>query len=235
MLQELEQIQHKLAQLIITEGVNLFSPQDQDLILALDIQYQEEKAFVGGVLGNWEGDSYQTWVGESKVSFPYYPGYFCFREGPILFDFVRYLIDSQKKKPQLLIVDGQGLAHPREFGVACWLGLALNIPCLGLAKKSLIPYEAPLAPEAGSFAYMEQNGKKLGLVIRTQDHTNPVFVSPGHLISLEASFRIVRMLKGDFRIPEIARKADQVARARARREPLDYQDLGIIPNYPSPF
>ncbi|MEO1654147.1 MAG: endonuclease V [Bacteroidota bacterium] len=235
MLQELEQIQIRLASKIRTEGSGLYLPNEPDLILALDIQYQQEQAFIGGALGTLGGANTAVWVGEGQVSFPYYPGYFCFREGPVLYDFVRYLVDSRGQKPQLIIIDGQGLAHPREFGVACWLGLALRIPCLGLAKKSLIPYDSNLALDKGNYSYVFQNGKKVGLVFRTQTNTNPVFVSPGHLISLEGCLQVVQLLKGDYRIPDLARWADQMARARARNESGHYQDLGFIPSYPPPF
>ncbi len=138
-----------------------------------------------------------------KVTFPYIPGLLSFREVPALFEAYQRL----KIKPELLMVDGQGYAHPRRIGLASHLGLVLNIPTIGVAKKKLIgTYEEPPLTK-GSYSPLYDNGEMIGYVLRTKDNTRPVFVSPGHLINFEWSLKItLHTLKG-YKIPEPTRQA----------------------------
>lgn len=139
------------------------------------------------------------------VSFPYIPGFLSFREGPPI-------IEAWKKlevKPDILLVDGQGYAHPRHLGIASHLGVALDTPTIGCAKNLLIGrYEEP-GPSKGSFSPILYRDEIVGIALRTKDNTKPVFVSPGHMVSFESSIGItLRSVRG-YRLPEPLRYAHQ--------------------------
>ncbi|MEO0258516.1 MAG: deoxyribonuclease V [candidate division WOR-3 bacterium] len=137
------------------------------------------------------------------INFPYIPGFLSFREGPSILEAWKKL----KFKPDLLIFDGQGIAHPRGFGIASHVGLVLNVPSIGCAKSLLVgEYKEP-SKKKGSFEYIVFKGQKVGAVVRTKDNVKPVFVSPGHRISLETSINIVLKTATNYRIPEPVRLA----------------------------
>ncbi|MEN6384366.1 MAG: deoxyribonuclease V [Phycisphaerales bacterium] len=141
-----------------------------------------------------------------KVSFPYIPGLLSFREAPAC------LAAAEKLKitPDCVIVDGQGIAHPRRFGVACHLGLFLDIPTIGCAKSRLIgEFENPGARK-GARSEMIDKDEIIGSVVRTRDNVKPVFVSVGHKCRLEDAIRIVLECCQKYRIPEPSRLAHQM-------------------------
>ncbi|MDX2301188.1 MAG: endonuclease V [Microscillaceae bacterium] len=223
--------QQNLSQKIIIPTQGGYFPTQGHLILSLDIQYVGDEAYIGGDLLVWGSSEQRVFAGLAMCRVPYVPGYFCFREGPPLYQFVKYLEITQNVSVDLIIVDGHGIAHPRRFGVACWLGLACECPCIGFAKKSLIPYEKEPAEEAGSTAgiFLPNQSEVLGYVLRTQASIKPVFVSPGHLISVDNSKQVILNLVQNYRIPENMRRADQTARAYSRKETGNWVDLGRIP------
>jgi deoxyribonuclease V len=145
--------------------------------------------------------------------FPYVPGFLSFRESP------SYLaaLANLSQPPELLLVDGQGVAHPRGFGIACHLGVHLDMPTIGVAKTLL--YGKPdgeLAEEAGSAVHLMAHSKQVGWVLRSKDKVKPLFVSPGHKVSMEGALEFVRSLLGKVRLPEPLRQA-HVAAGDARR------------------
>jgi deoxyribonuclease V len=142
---------------------------------------------------------------ETKVTFPYVPGLLSFREIPPL---VRAL---EKCEADLLMADGQGLAHPRLFGLACHLGLVMDKPAIGCAKSLLCGEVAEPARARGSTRPIGFRGRTVGSAVRTREGVRPVFVSVGHRISLRTAVRIV-LLCSRFRIPEPTRLADRLAR-----------------------
>lgn len=181
-------------------------------IAVLDVQYQGEKAFVAVDIVRWPDQAIVTYVCECKVQVPYQPGYFAFREGPVLkeaLEKVLQLVDELA----LVIVDGHGTAHPRGLGVASWLGLELGIPSIGLAKESLLKFRGALPPEAGARMGITHVGEEVGRALRTVEEVKPVFVSPGHLMGLNQACRIVWALRGPYRVIEPMRRADQACRA----------------------
>lgn len=191
-----------------------------DLLLCLDIQYVGEQAHVGGALWRWGEDQLgEVFVGEAAAGADYHPGLFCFREGPPLLALVRRL-SQEGLRPDGLVIDGHGLAHPRRFGVACWMGVEAGLPSVGCAKRSLLPYPADPAEPRGSRAPVPLEGEPVGVALRTQDAVKPLFVSVGHRVSLDASCAAILAMPGDFRLPEPLRAADQAARGRARGEAL---------------
>ncbi len=140
-----------------------------------------------------------------RIDFPYIPGLLAFREIPILLEaFSRFQV-----LPELVLVDGQGIAHPRGFGIASHLGLWLERPTIGCAKSRLVgEYDEP-SPSAGSRTPLRLHGRVVGAVLRTRDRVQPIFVSPGHLIDLEGAVRVVRTCCDGLRIPKPTREADR--------------------------
>lgn len=154
----------------------------------------------------------ETVVVEAPVTAPYIPGLLSFREAPVLVEAFRRL----RAMPDLLIVDGHGYAHPRRFGLACHLGLLLDLPTIGCAKSRLCGEESPLGAERGSVAALTDAGEVIGSLVRTQTGIRPVYVSVGHRLSLEACEAWVLRCARRFRLPEPTRLADHAARERKR-------------------
>ncbi|OGR31758.1 MAG: hypothetical protein A2091_04045 [Desulfuromonadales bacterium GWD2_61_12] len=144
---------------------------------------------------------------------PYIPGFLAFREGPALAAAVRRLT----RRPDLLIVDGQGIAHPRRCGLACHLGVELGLPALGCAKSRLIGRYAEPAAERGAHTPLMHLDATIGAVVRTRNGVKPVFVSPGHLLTLDDAIALVLRTTAGFRLPEPQRAADRHAAACKRR------------------
>lgn len=143
----------------------------------------------------------------ARLTLPYIPGFLAFREGPAMAAAVRQLT----RPPELLIVDGQGLAHPLRCGLACYLGVDLGIPALGCAKSRLIGrYEEP-ATERGARSTLIDHDETIGAVVRTRRGVKPVFVSPGHLLTLDDAVTLVMQTTSGFRLPEPQRAADRYA------------------------
>jgi deoxyribonuclease V len=149
-------------------------------------------------------------VAVKEVCFRYIPGLLSFREGPVILDAFSQLTIS----PDLLIFDGQGIAHPRRCGLASHIGLLLDLPSIGCAKTRLSGrYEEPRAVK-GSYSYLTDNDETIGAVVRTRNNVKPVFVSIGHRISLHDSIDIVLRCCTRYRLPETTRRADNLARGR---------------------
>lgn len=147
-----------------------------------------------------------------RVTFPYVPGYLSFREGPhLLRAFARL-----KRRPDLILFDGQGIAHPRGFGLASHLGVLLNCPSVGCAKSRLVGEHGEPGPERGARVPLRDDGRTVGAVVRTRDGVRPLYVSIGHRISLRAAIRWT-LACCRFRVPEPIRLAEQLVN-RMRQE-----------------
>jgi len=145
-------------------------------------------------------------VAECRTNFPYIPGLLSLREGPAVLE----ALGRMDSAPDLLIFDGHGLAHPRRFGLACHIGLLVDIPSIGCAKTKLLgEYEEP-GPERGAFSYLTDQGEIIGAVLRTRSKVKPVFVSIGHKVNLRDSIKFVLNCCRDFRLPETTRQADRL-------------------------
>lgn len=141
---------------------------------------------------------------ERPLAMPYVPGLLSFREAPIILGALARLAQA----PDLLLVDGQGIAHPRRFGIAAHLGVLLDRPAIGCAKSILRGRHAPLADEVGARAPMLDRGDVVGMALRTRRHANPIYISIGHRISLETAVAYVeRCCRGGYRLPEPTRLA----------------------------
>ncbi|MDZ7372516.1 MAG: deoxyribonuclease V [candidate division KSB1 bacterium] len=152
---------------------------------------------------------------EGESPFPYIPGLLSFREAPILLRAFRKL----EIVPDAVLLDGQGIAHPRRFGLASHIGLFLDLPCVGCAKSRLIgEFEEP-GPEPGDFSPLRDGEEVIGLVLRTRRGVKPVFVSVGHKISLERAGELVLSCCTRFRLPEPVRLAHVITnRVRCEAE-----------------
>jgi deoxyribonuclease V len=118
--------------------------------------------------------------------------------------------------PEVILIDGHGIAHPAGFGIASHLGILLGIPTVGCAKSRLIgEYEEP-GHEKGSWTYLYYRGMRVGAVVRTRDKVRPVFVSPGHLADIDSSVEIVMKSVSGCRIPEPLRMADRLSKKMKR-------------------
>jgi deoxyribonuclease V len=148
----------------------------------------------------------------APIRFPYVPGLLSFREAPALLRaFARLRI-----RPDLLICDGQGIAHPRGIGLASHVGLLLGLPAIGCAKSRLVGTHAEPGARRGSIAPLYHDGRRVGSVVRSRDGTRPLYVSPGHLIGIAAATRYVLHCCRGFRLPEPVRQADRAV-GEARR------------------
>lgn len=147
-------------------------------------------------------------VVEDKANFPYIPGLFSFRELPPLIKAFAVL----KRVPDLVVCDGQGIAHPRRFGLACHLGLVFDVPTIGCGKSRLIGESDPLGGVRGAASHLVDKGEVIGSVLRTQSNVNPVYVSIGHRISLPTACDWILRLTSKYRLPETTRAADQLVK-----------------------
>ncbi len=141
------------------------------------------------------------------VTFPYIPGLLAFREGPAVLDAFAAL----EVPPDLIIFDGQGLAHPRRMGIASHMGVILDVPSIGCAKSRLCGRHEEPGPAAGCTAPLWDNGDLVGQVVRTRDGVAPVYVSVGHRVDLDTAVRWVLACCRGYRLPETTRWAHRVA------------------------
>jgi deoxyribonuclease V len=142
---------------------------------------------------------------EAPLVFPYIPGLLSFREAPALIECFRAL----GRRPDLVLIDGQGIAHPRRLGLAAHVGLWLGIPTIGCAKKRLIGEHDEPGPERGRAAPLFDAGQRIGTVLRTRTRVKPLFISPGHLIDIPSATRLALACAPRFRLPEPTRLAHQ--------------------------
>lgn len=150
----------------------------------------------------------ETAVVEQPTRFPYVPGLLSFREAPA----VLAALETLETPPDLLMVDGQGLAHPRRLGIACHLGLLTGLPAIGAAKSRLVGTHDEPGPARAARAALLHAGEVVGTVLRTRAGVRPLYVSVGHRLSLEAAVEWVLACAPRFRLPEPTRLADRLSK-----------------------
>ncbi len=156
-------------------------------------------------------------IADAPLVFPYIPGLLAFREGPA----VLLAWSKLQNKPDLLMFDGQGIAHPRGIGIASQMGLWLERPTIGVAKSRLYGRHAEVGPRSGDRAdLLDKNGNIIGTVLRTREKTNLLYISPGHLMDVQHATEFVLACSAGYRLPEPTRWAHKVA----GREKLSNQD-----------
>lgn len=192
-------------------------------VCGADVSYlKSEQIAIGAmvVVDAGSGDVIQESVEEIEVDFPYVPGYLSFREIPALLK----AYEGLNTKVDLILVDGQGRAHPRGMGLATHLGIIIEMPTIGVAKSKLVgEYELP-GNDRGDFTDLTLNGKIIGKVVRTRTNVKPVFVSAGNLIYLDKAVELVLRFCSRYKLPDPIRYADRLA----GKKRLELRDNGIV-------
>lgn len=204
-------LQEEISRLVVTEG----DPRPS-LLAGLDAAYARDGRTVFGAAAILSYPSLEfvegAWAA-CETAFPYIPGLFAFREGPALIA----ALNKLQHAPDLLIVDGHGVAHPRRCGIASHLGVATGIPSIGVAKRLLCGAAAEPGNERGSTAPVIEGGETIGCAVRTVTGVRPVYVSVGHRTSLAAAVRLVLASSDGSRVPAPIRAAHALAnRVRER-------------------
>ena len=140
-------------------------------------------------------------IARRPVTFPYVPGLLAFREIPVVLD----ALEQLPQQPDMLLCDGQGIAHPRGLGIAAHLGLLTDIPSIGVAKKRLVGDHEPVGENKGDYQPLYIKGKQVGVVLRTRDHVKPLYISPGHRVSITTAMEMVMRCLTKYRLPETTR------------------------------
>lgn len=156
-----------------------------------------------------EGATLEQHTASAPLEFPYVPGLLSFREAPAILAALRKL----RRRPDAILCDGHGLAHPRRFGLACHLGVILELPAIGCAKSRLIGTHRDPARARGSRTPLVDGTERIGSVLRTREGVRPVFVSVGHRIDLATAERVVLRCAARYRLPEPTRLADKLVAA----------------------
>ncbi|MBS2538862.1 endonuclease V [Catenulispora sp. NF23] len=180
-------------------------------IAGLDVAYAIDSSRVAGAVVVLDADTLAVEdmaTAVMDVEFPYVPGLLAFREMPALISALARLT----VEPDVLVADGYGIAHPRRFGLACHLGVLAGKPAMGVAKTAFVGRSAEPGIQRGEAADLVHDGQVVGAVLRTQLSTKPVYVSPGHLITVGDATRLALRLAAKYRLPETTRFADQLSR-----------------------
>lgn len=142
-----------------------------------------------------------------KTDFPYIPGLLAFREIPVLLKAWNQL----QRKPDVLILDGHGIAHPRRMGIATHFGIEVDIPTIGCAKNILTGSHDTLGEKKGEYVELKEEGETIGLALRSRTEVNPIYISPGHKLSFEDTYSVVMKTLTKYKLPQTTRLAHQLA------------------------
>ena len=203
-------IQLELAPQVLRRNELVYAPR---FVAGVDISARDARGMGRGavvVLSYPELALAEVKVVEQKVDFPYVPGLLSFREAPVAVA----AFEKLDLTPDLILVDAQGIAHPRRFGFASHLGLLLDTPAIGCAKSILCGRHEPLASEAGAYAELIDNGEVVGASLRTKGGVTPIYVSIGHKVDLDNAIKYVMACCRGYRIPEPTRLAHLAAGGR---------------------
>ncbi len=215
-LETASRLQRELAAQVVLTG----DTENVRTLAALDASHVRDGPIVAAAV-LWDlAEGRVLEVGAAAVDpdevFPYIPGFLSFREAPAYLAALAEL----SQKPDLLLVDGQGVAHPRGLGIAAHLGVHLDVQSIGVAKSLLYGKAANTLPEeAGEAVELRAKGEQIGWVYRSRTRVNPLYLSPGHRVGFEEALTFVRSLPGATKLPEPLRQAHQWA-GRARKEAL---------------
>jgi len=175
-------------------------------VAGADIALRGDTGYAGVILYSFPDlAEIERAASSGPLRFPYVPGLLAFRELPLLLEAFAKL----RRKPDLILADAHGWAHPRRAGMACQLGLVLDVPTIGCAKSVLIGKYTMPAPARGSTSSLRDNAEVIGKAVRTRTAVKPVFVSCGHRVSLPTAVRLVLACSDGYRIPQPQREADR--------------------------
>jgi len=193
--EELRKIQKQIAKRVILKDE--FS-KHITTIAGFDLAFLDERAFAAGVLLNYNTlDITKTKIIKTDLSFPYISTFLTFREGPPIIQVYKKL----QTKPDIIMINGQGIAHPLFCGIASHVGVLLDVPSIGIAQSKLCgEYKEP--KEVGDYYPIFYKKKKVGYVYKSKKDCRPIFISPGHKVSLETSLKIIRSCMKGHKLPE---------------------------------
>lgn len=202
------EVQRKLAPEVRVEPLHA----QPSTVVGLDVSVRGDRVRAAGVVTeteDWTPLATATW--EGPVAFPYVPGLLSFREIPALLPVLDDLATQRGALPDVLMLDAHGLAHPRRFGLACHLGVLLDRPALGVAKKRFVgTYDEP-GPDKGAQSPLMHQDEVIGTVLRTRTRVKPVFVSVGHRITLEEATALSLRAAMRTKLPEPNRLAHRLS------------------------
>lgn len=199
-------------QLALRDRVSMSGgPAAPRLIAGVDVHFSREGDLAWAAVALVETATLEL-VGSAlaahPTSFPYVPGYLSFRELPVILRALSLL----EATPDLLMVDGQGIAHPRRLGIAAHLGVITGLPSIGVAKSRLFGRFEPPPAARGSWTPLTARDETIGAVVRSRDGVQPLFVSVGHRIGLELAIELTLATVTRYRLPEPTRLADKLSR-----------------------
>ena len=214
------EIQLSLAKMVVTENevINL------RFVAGIDISAPDAQGVASGavvVLRYPELSIVEVKIVEGKITFPYIPGLLSFRESPLILAACERLGNV----PDLILIDGQGIAHPRRLGLASHVGLFLDLPTIGCAKSILCGRHRPVGEEAGSHVELLDNGELIGAALRTKSRVKPIYVSVGHKIDLASALQWVINCCRGYRLPEPTRLAHLAAGGMLTSKPSSQAQL----------
>ena len=184
-----------------------------NMVAGLDVGFEQDGKVTRAAVAvlSFPGlETQETAIARRPTSFPYVPGLLSFREVPATLEALSQL----ETTPDLLVCDGQGMAHPRRVGLACHLGLVCNLPSIGVGKSRLVGENEPVGEERGQRQPLMDGDELIGMVLRTRTGVKPVFVSIGDRVSLERAVDIVLQCTPKYRLPEPIRQAHHLASAK---------------------
>lgn len=203
-IREAKKIQERLKKKMVSMPFS----QQKFLLAGIDVSFMKSQGETSGaivVMRFPRLEVVEVSMARIKVEFPYVPGFLTFREAPAIFEAWKKL----KNIPDLLIFDGQGMAHPRHFGLACHVGVLMDKPSIGCAKSHLFGNFSEPAREKGAYSHITdpESNERIGAVLRTRTGVSPVYVSPGHRMTLDSAIRNIFAVAPRYRIPEPLRLA----------------------------
>jgi deoxyribonuclease V len=210
---EAVELQRELAEKVVLGDC---LPRPVRTVAGVDVSYEKHgELFFAGVvvLSLPEFQVIEEVTASGRVTFPYIPGLLSFRELPVILDAFRAL----RTAPEAILVDGQGIAHPRGLGIASHLGLWLNLPTVGCAKSRLCGEHPEPGCKRGDMAPLLVGGARAGVVLTTRDGVKPLYISPGHLTDIDSAARLTLACCARYRMPEPTRLAHHLTN-RVRRE-----------------
>jgi deoxyribonuclease V len=210
-VQDAFRIQKELTKKLVLDD----DPGDPALVAGVDVAFSRGRDLLYAaivVLDSETMEPVEVASAAQQPVFPYVPGLLTFREGPV----VLQAYEQLKRPPDLLMFDGQGIAHPRGLGLAAHMGVLLDKPSIGCAKSRLVGEFKEPKQKRGAMRTLSLHRQKVGVVLRTKDNTKPLFVSPGHRITVETAAKRVLEAGRGYRLPEPTRLAHLEA-ARAKR------------------
>ncbi len=209
-LEELKGVQQKLAEkVVLKDGFDSVKH-----VAGADLAFKGDTAYCAAVVLDYETlETVEEKVRISRISFPYIPTFLSFREADAIIDVLEHL----NTRPDVTLIDGHGIAHPRGIGIASHVGVLLDRPTIGVAKRALFG-EMEGKPSLGKPAPIYSDKRLLGYALITKPGTRPIYISPGHLVSQDSALEIVRRCLVKHKLPEPSRLAHEIANLAKKKE-----------------